>query len=698
MLLVYTKFSFILDRIEIHTMEKLLLVKNDPWLEPYSGTIEYRHNRTLDREKELLAGIGSLSDFATGYLYFGMHFTDVKWVFREWAPNATRIFLIGDFNNWNESKEFELTRGENGCWEIELPADRIHHGQLYKLKIYWNGGVGERIPSYARRVVQDSGTNVFNAQVWSPPEPYNWRFPTPVKRETFPLIYESHVGMATEDEKVGTYVEFRDRILPRIKKAGYNYVQLMAIQEHPYYGSFGYHVSNFFAPSSRFGTPEELKSLIDTAHEMGMGVIMDIVHSHSVKNENEGLAMFDGTPYLYFHDGPRREHTAWDSLCFDYGKHEVIHFLLSNIKYWMEEFKFDGFRFDGVTSMLYYDHGLGRDYTSYDYYFDGQQDEDAITYLTLANKLAHQVNPLVVTIAEEVSGMPGLAASIDAGGFGFDYRMAMGVPDFWIKQMKEKSDENWHMAEIFHELTSRRADEKTVSYAESHDQALVGDKTIIFWLIDKEMYWHMNVESQNLVVDRGIALHKMIRLITASTAGGAYLNFMGNEFGHPEWIDFPREGNNWSYKYARRQWSLVDNENLRYQHLANFDREMIQLIKEKNLLNHPSCYKMHENIDDQVIAYKRGDLYFVFNFSPTHSYSDYGLNAEAGKYRILMNTDAPHFGGFNRIDGSLLYFAERQGKLTSAAPVQLKVYLPSRTAIVFERIPTPNVRSRVKSR
>jgi 1,4-alpha-glucan branching enzyme len=689
-------FSFTFDSIEFVFMEKPLIVKNDPWLEPYSGTIEYRQMQAIQREKELLNGMNSLRDFASGYLYFGMHFHQNKWVFREWAPHASRILLIGDFNNWSESEAFELYRIENGCWEIVLPADQLSHEQLYKLKVYWEGGAGERIPSYARRVVQDTGTNIFSAQVWAPDQPYQWKFPTPVKRETFPLIYESHVGMATEDERVGTYVEFRDRILPRIKTAGYNYVQLMAVQEHPYYGSFGYHVSNFFSPSSRFGTPEELKSLIDTAHEMGMGVIMDIVHSHSVKNEIEGLARFDGTPFQYFHDGPRREHTAWDSLCFDYGKHEVIHFLLSNIKYWMEEFKFDGFRFDGVTSMLYYDHGLGRDYTSYDYYFDGQQDDDAITYLMLANKLAHEVNPLSVTIAEEVSGMPGLAAPIEAGGYGFDYRMAMGVPDFWIRQLKEKSDENWNMTEIYHELTSRRADERTVNYAESHDQALVGDKTIIFWLIDKEMYWHMNIDSQSLIVDRGIALHKMIRLFTAATAGGAYLNFMGNEFGHPEWIDFPREGNNWSYKYARRQWSLVDNENLRYMHLAVFDREMIHLIKEKNLLNNPYCYIMHENVDDQVIAFKRGDIYFVFNFSPTRSYTDYGLNAEAGKYRLLLHTDEPRFGGFDRIDSNMMYFAEKQGRLTSSAPVQLKVYLPGRTALVFERMPTPSVRGRAR--
>ena len=213
--------------------------------------------------------------------------------------------------------------------------------------------------------------------------------------------------LAADSEKVGTYNEFRKNILPRIKKLGYNVIQLMAIQEHPYYGSFGYHVSSFFAASSRFGTPEELKQLIDEAHGMGIMVIMDLVHSHAVRNEVEGLGNYDGTRYQFFHEGKRGEHDAWDSYCFNYGKNEVLHFLLSNVKYWLDEYHFDGFRFDGVTSMLYYDHGLSRAFTSYDMYFDSGQDEEAITYFKLSNKLIHETNPNAISIAEEMSGYPG---------------------------------------------------------------------------------------------------------------------------------------------------------------------------------------------------------------------------------------------------------------------------------------------------
>ena len=540
-------------------MEILPIVKSDPYLSPYAEAIWGRYEYARHMEKKLTGGTQTLADFASGYLYFGLHKTAGGWVFREWAPNATAIYLIGDFNRWEKREEYALQRIDNGNWEIKLPADAMKHGQFFKLLVEWDGGSGERIPAWTRRVVQDDQTKLFSAQVWDPDEPYRFRNPNFVAQRDPLLIYECHIGMSSQEEKVSTYEEFRLTVLPRIARLGYNCIQIMAIQEHPYYGSFGYHVSSFFAASSRFGTPDDLKHLIDDAHGLGIAVIMDLVHSHAVKNEQEGLGRFDGTPYQYFHGGDRREHPAWDSLLFDYAKPQVMHFLLSNCKFWLEEYHFDGFRFDGVTSMLYRSHGLGEDFGSYDAYYNMNQDGDAICYLTLANKLIHQVNRHAITIAEEMSGMPGLARPVDDGGMGFDYRLAMGIPDFWIKYIKDVKDEAGKVGHSYWELTNRRADEKTISYAESHDQALVGDKTSIFRLIDAEMDWHMQKGDDTLLVDRGIALHKMIRLVTATTMNGGYLNFMGNEFGHPEWIDFPREGNGWSYKYARRQWDLVDN-------------------------------------------------------------------------------------------------------------------------------------------
>jgi 1,4-alpha-glucan branching enzyme len=664
------------------------LIQNDPWLDPYTETIVRRMNLTLAREK-VLAGDHTLQSFASGHLWFGLHEHEEGWVMREWAPHATEIFLTGSFNDWQLDEAYRFTRLEHGNWEIKLKKESIRHGDRYKLLVRWDGGEGNRIPAWCNRVVQDPDTKVFDAQIWIPDQPYEWKHPLPDLKDFQPFIYEAHIGMATEEYKVGSYSEFRKNVLPHVIHAGYNTLQLMAIQEHPYYGSFGYHVSNFFACSSRFGTPEELKELIDEAHGQGIAVIMDIVHSHAVKNENEGLGLLDGDPAQFFHGDHRREHVAWDSLCFDYGKNEVSHFLLSNVNYWLTEFRFDGFRFDGVTSMLYYDHGLERNFTSYDFYFDGGQDEDAISYLSLANKMIQEIRPGGLSIAEDMSGYPGLAVPVEEGGVGFNYRLAMGTPDYWIKTIKEKADENWNVSEIFHELTSKRADEKTVGYAESHDQALVGDKTIIFRLIDKEMYWHMNTDSQNLIVDRGIALHKMIRLITAATAGNGYLNFMGNEFGHPEWIDFPREGNNWSYKYARRQWSLMKNPGLKYQQLNEFDRKMIHLLARAGIYS-TFCNHIKTDQGDLVIAFERKGLLFVFNFHPSHSYTDYGLAVDAGKYTTLLCSDQPEFGGFDRYDMAVVHRSNVEKSF--GYKQNLKLYLPSRTAMVLQHQMIPRVR------
>ncbi len=676
------------DQKKDEQSQPLKLIKNDEWLAHYSDAIEGRHQHALDKINELtFGGKQKLADFASGYLYYGLHQEEKRWILREWAPNATEIYIIGDFNNWQEEKNYAMKRvaRSNGNWEIKLPLRAMKHGQLFKLSVHWDGGQGERIPAWATRVVQDDTTKIFSAQVWAPETSYEWQVKK-FRPNTSPLlIYECHIGMAQDAEKVGTYNEFRENVLPRIAKAGYNCIQIMAIQEHPYYGSFGYHVSSFFAASSRFGTPEELKELIDAAHAKGIAVIMDIVHSHAVKNENEGLGNFAGDPNQYFYEGGRREHPAWDSLCFDYGKNEVLHFLLSNCKFWLEEYHFDGFRFDGVTSMLYYSHGLGESFGSYADYFNGHEDDNAICYLTLANEVIHQVNPKAITIAEEVSGMPGLAVPFKDGGYGFDYRMAMNIPDYWIKIIKELRDEDWKPSSMFWEVKNRRADEKTISYCESHDQALVGDKTIIFRLIDADMYWHFKKGDENYTVERGIALHKMIRLLTVATINGGYLNFMGNEFGHPEWIDFPREGNGWSHKYARRQWNLVDNKELCYHYLGDFDQQMLRIIKSQKEIQKTPVTEIWHDDGDQVLAFQRGELLFVFNFSYNRSYTGYGFRVRQGAYSVLLNTDDVAFGGHGLNDDSMRHFTIYDPILARENKGWLKLYLPARSAVVLSR-------------
>ncbi|HEY9123561.1 MAG TPA: alpha amylase C-terminal domain-containing protein [Bacteroidales bacterium] len=666
-----------------------VIVQNDTWLAPFRDIIVHR-NELVNKKIKKLAPTGSLKDFALGHLFYGLHKQNDVWVFREWAPNATEIYLVGDFSKWLIDKQFALRKIGNGNWQLEVPSDYIRHGQQYKLLVKWSDGEGYRLPSYANRVVQDEATKIFNAQVWMPDKAYQWKNNF-IPSWDFPLIYEAHVGMSSEEPKVSTFREFENNVLPRIKKLGYNALQLMAIQEHPYYGSFGYHVSNFFAVSSRFGTPDDLKSLIDKAHEMGIAVIMDLVHSHAVKNVLEGLGLFDGNPGQYFHTNDRRIHKAWDSLCFDYGKNEVLHFLLSNCQYWLAEYRIDGFRFDGVTSMLYYDHGLGKDFTNYNQYYDGNQDEDAIVYLSLANELIHSVNPNAITIAEEMSGMPGLAAPLAAGGIGFDFRLAMGIPDYWIKIIKELPDEQWNVSQMYFELSNHRSDERAISYTESHDQALVGDKTIIFRLADKEMYTHMSKFEPSLVIDRAIALHKMARLFTISTAGSGYLNFMGNEFGHPEWIDFPREGNRWSYQYARRQWSLADNSTLKYEFLNDFDASMIDFISKAALHKASFPTLNHADEKNQVISFERNEFVFVFNFNPSQSFTDYNIPVHPGKYQIVFSTDDPEFGGFNRIDKSYIFYATAGKEITTLKSNAVTLYIPSRTAFVLKMLPTKSV-------
>jgi len=658
------------------------LVQDDPYLVPFTDRITQRVAQWKTAEQRLTGGTVALEDFASGHEYFGLHRVGDEWVLREWAPNATALALMGTFTGWREQPDFAYHPiGRDGVWELRRPVSAMAHGDLYRLRMHWNGGEGDRIPAYARRVVQDNTTKIFNGQVWAPLEPYVWKHPDYRRPLVAPLIYETHVGMAQEEGKVGTYREFTERVLPRIAEAGYNTLQIMAVQEHPYYGSFGYHVTNFFAVSSRFGTPEEFKELVDAAHARGLAVIMDLIHSHSARNEVEGLSRFDGTLYQYFHDGPRGVHTLWDSRCFDYGKHQVLHFLLSNCRFWMDEYHVDGFRFDGITSMLYFHHGLSKAFTSYHDYFDTSVDEQALTYLALANKVIHAVRPDAMTVAEDVSGIPGLAAPLEAGGMDFDYRLAMGVPDNWIKLIKEVPDERWPINGMWHELTNKRHDEKTVSYAESHDQALVGDQTLIFRLIERDMYDHMSPATRNLTVDRGLALHKMIRLVTLGTAGNAYLNFMGNEFGHPEWIDFPREGNGWSYHYARCQWHLRDDPNLVYHFLADFDKAMIGLARLTKLLDHPPPLLRVEHCDNLILGFERAGLLFLFNFHPTRSYPDYGVETAPGIYTLALNTDSPCFGGHGLVVDNLTYrtIADAQGRHW------VKVYLPSRTALVLRR-------------
>ena len=648
------------------------ILQYDKGLLPYASDIALR-TQLYEKKRQAL---GDLSEFANGHKYFGFHKTEDGWYYREWAPGAEQLYLTGDFCNWDR-RAYPMKRLENGVFELFLEGkDTLKDGMQVLTLVISGGKELERIPLYATRVVQNPDGS-WNAVIYDPESDFPWtdeKFKP--KKKLF--IYECHIGMAQEDGRVGSYDEFREHILPRIKALGYNTIQIMAIMEHPYYASFGYQVTNFFAASSRFGRPEDLKKLIDTAHKMGIAVLLDVVHSHACRNTREGINEFDGTDYQFFHKGSRGDHPAWETKCFDYGKNEVIHFLLSNLKFWLEEYHFDGFRFDGITSMLYLDHGLGTAFTDYSKYFSMNTDVDAVTYLQLATQLTRQVNPNAILIAEDMSALPGLCLPIKDGGVGFDYRLAMGEPDMWIRLLKETPDEAWDLHKIYWELTIRRPKEKVIGYCESHDQALVGDKTLMFRLCDAKMYTCMAKSCQDLTVDRGMALHKLLRLLTMTLGGEGYLTFMGNEFGHPEWIDFPREGNGWSYHYCRRQWSLADDPNLKYEYLNAFEQAAVKLCKQNRILTGKDRQLKVDNWG-KVLVYQKGSAVFAFNLHPENSYEGCFVDVpEPGEYEVIMSTDDFCFGGFGRI-----YHQRYTTVMDNGAP-GIKLYIPSRTGIVLK--------------
>lgn len=670
------------------TDERPGLVQADSSLEPYAESIRHRRDRYVAAMARIEAAGGLLGPASQGHDYFGFHRGEQNgqpgvW-YREWAPEAHQLYLTGDFNGWDR-RSHPLARGDEGVWSLFVPDSGAHpltHDSAVKVHVLSAIGAMDRIPLYSRYVVQDPHTKAFTAHIWLPPTPYQPVHPAPALEHGL-RIYEAHVGMATEEYKVGSFAEFTRDVIPYVKGQGYNAIQLMAIMEHPYYASFGYHISNFFAVSSRFGTPDDLKQLIDAAHEAGLLVLMDLVHSHAVKNVQEGLDLFDGTTYQFFHAGGLGEHPQWDSKLFDYAKPQVQHFLLSNIRYWLEEYRFDGMRLDGVTSMLYRDHGIGRVFASYDDYFGGNVDDDAVLYLQLANTLVHAVRNEAITIAEDVSGMPGMARPAIEGGLGFDYRLNMGVPDYWIELAKERPDEEWPLGELYFRLLNRRHGEKHVGYVESHDQALVGDQALLFRLLGTEMYTNMHRAGSSLIVDRGIALIKIIKLLTFSLAGEAYLNFMGNEFGHPEWIDFPREGNNESFHHARRIWSLVRNDSLRYRDLLHFDTAMLKLDDRYDLLTDPFIEQLALHEEARLLAYRRGRLVFVHNLHPTESYADLRLPVpDPADYEVVLNTDDPLFSGHGRSAAQGAYYPYQQVPLFGREQ-SIQLYLPSRSAQVL---------------
>ncbi|PSC69001.1 starch branching enzyme isoform A [Micractinium conductrix] len=695
-------------------------LKWDPTLWSHADHFKYRWHVFKSIRGAIDQNEGGLDKFTQGYRYYGLNRGEHEgkqglW-YREWAPGAKAIALIGEFNNWDPKTEHWAVKNDFGVFQLFLPdapdgTPAIKHRTKVKIRLETAYGEWvERIPAWIKWATQEWNEIQFNGVHYEPPEvgrpgvleadkSYTFKYPRPPKPRAL-RIYECHVGMSSQEPKVNSYLEFKEEMLPRIRKLGYNAIQIMAIQEHAYYGSFGYHVTNFFGVSSRCGTPDELKAMIDEAHRLGMVVLMDIVHSHASKNTMDGINMFDGTDAGYFHGGGRGYHWMWDSRCFNYGNWETLRFLLSNARWWVDEYKFDGYRFDGVTSMMYHHHGLQTTFTgNYDEYFGMATDVEAVVYLMLVNQMLHDFFPTSITIGEDVSGMPTFCRPWTEGGVGFDYRLNMAIADKWIEVLSKTDDWGWNMGNIVHTMTNRRYAEPCVGYAESHDQALVGDKTIAFWLMDAAMYDFMGAPGHgpdSPVIDRGIALHKMIRLVTMALGGESYLNFMGNEFGHPEWIDFPRDdtydtstgafvpGNGGSLDKCRRRWDLADAEFLKYKYMNSFDRAMNHLDKAFGFVAAPHSWVSRKDEGDKVLVVERGDLLFVFNFHPTNSYTDYRVGCyKGGGYKVVLSSDEEVFGGWKNVTkDSNVEFQAQQGDFDNR-PNSLMVYAPSRTVVVY---------------
>lgn len=647
----------------------------------------YNLNKAIEENEK-----GGLQQFTKGYEKFGVHVqSDNSVRCYEWCPDVTQLYLWGEFNNWNR-KEYPYKKLDHGKWELIIPPKedgscRIQHNSVIKICVVdKHGNELDRLSPWAPYVTRSEKAVSYDQRFWNPAQKYSLQHKHPPKPDRL-RIYECHVGISSWEGKVATYTHFKDNVLPRIQKLGYNAIQLMAIMEHAYYASFGYQVTSFFGASSRYGNPEELKALVDEAHRRGIVVLLDVVHSHASKNTVDGLNQWNGTNGAYFHDNARGFHDLWDSRLFNYTEWEVLRFLLSNLRWWIDEYGFDGFRFDGATSMLYHSHGLAHSFSGdYNEYFGLVTDSESVTYMMLANHFLHTTYDFAITIAEEVSGMPGLCRPVSEGGQGFDYRLAMALPDMWIKMLKEKSDDEWKMGHISFTLANRRYGEKHIAYTESHDQALVGDKTIAFWLMDAEMYWNMStLTERTVVIDRGMALHKMIRLVTHGLGGEGYLNFIGNEFGHPEWLDFPREGNQESYHYARRQWNVVDDDLLRYKFLNNFDEALQHAEMKYGWLAAPQGYISRKHEGDKVLVFERAGLLFVFNFHPTQSFTDYRIGIDTpGTYKIVLDSDDKNFDGHGRLDHNTEFFTTEGDWDNRRNSIQ--VYMPSRVGFVLAKV------------
>ncbi|KAK9673873.1 hypothetical protein RND81_12G195300 [Saponaria officinalis] len=572
----------------------------------------------------------------------------------------------------------ETRKGRKAWMEKYTPC--LQHGSKYRVYFNTPDGPLERIPAWATYVRLDGDGNQPCAVHWDPsPEcAHKWKNNSP-KRPKSLRIYECHVGISGSDPKVSSFLEFTEKVLPRVKDLGYNAIQLFGVIEHKDYFTAGYRVTNMYAVSSRFGTPEDFKRLVDEAHGLGLLVFLDIVHSYSAADEMVGLSLFDGTNDCYFHTGKRGHHKYWGTRIFKYGDVDVLQFLLSNLRWWIEEYHIDGFQFHSLPSMMYTHNGFATFTGDFEEYCNQYVDRDALLYLILANDILHFLHPNIITIAEDATLYPGLCEPSSQGGLGFDYYVNLAAPEMWLSFLENVPDNEWSMSKIVTTLMGNKIyTNKMLLYAENHSQSISGGRSFAEILFGTEVGSN---EASKLL--RGTSLHKVIRLITFTIGGSAYLNFMGNEFGHPKRVEFPTSNNNFSFELASRRWDLLSDQGL-HQKLFHFDQDMMKLDQKEKVLSRGLPNVHHVNDDTMVISYTRGPLLFIFNFHPTDSYERYSVGVdEAGEYQMILNSDEEKYSGQGAINADQ-YFQRSIRKRIDGFQNCLQLPLPSRSAQVYK--------------
>jgi 1,4-alpha-glucan branching enzyme len=599
---------------------------------------------------------------------FGAHVARHRGVagtyFAVWAPSAHDVSVVGDWNGWSDPNALS-PRGSSGIWEAFVPG--VTAGQRYKYRVRTRSGeLLEKADPLGR--LHEVPPNTASV-VWSGGYEWNDREWMQRRRQTAELtspisIYECHLGSwrrAPEDgNRSLTYRELAPLLADHLSGLGFTHVELMPVMEHPFFGSWGYQVTGYFAPSSRHGTPDDLKFLIDTLHQRGIGVILDWVPSH-FPNDPHGLYRFDGT-HLYEHEDPRQGyHPHWTSAIFNYGRHEVKSFLLSSAIFWLEELHADGLRVDGVASMLYLDYGRNEGEWIPNRH-GGNENIDAVELLRALNEAVYREQPDVQTIAEESTAWPGVSRPTYLGGLGFGLKWDMG----WMHDTLAYLERDpVHRRHHHNELTFRGVYQFHENFvlALSHDEVTHGKGSLIGKMPGDAWQKRAN-----------------LRLLFAYqwTMPGKKLIFMGSEFG--QWREWDHDGS--------LDWHLLgDSDHAR---LALTVGELNRLYRQRAALHRhdcdPSGFAWIVGNDDanSVLAYERRSeddaAVVVLNFTPVPR-SNYRLGVpRPGRWREALNTDAVDLGGSGQGNGGVVA-AHPVG--AHGRPFSLNLTLPPLGALIL---------------